>query len=122
MLGSVDGVRGVHLVPVVFVVSGDELVIPIDSVKPKTGNRLRRIDNLEADGRASLLVDHTSDDWTELWWVRADLEFVGSLEPAEPWLSLLASKYPQYRNRSTIDSLLLFTIGSVRGWTGSACD
>lgn len=122
MLGTVDGARGVHLVPVVFVVSGNELVVPIDSLKPKSSRRLRRVDNLQADGRASIVVDHASDDWSELWWIRADLEFVGSLDPEEPWLALLASKYPQYRNRSTIDSLLLFTIGSVRGWTGSASD
>ena len=35
VLGTVDPDRGTHLVPVVFAVSGDELVVPIDAVKPK---------------------------------------------------------------------------------------
>lgn len=59
VLGTLDSDRGTHLVPVVFAVRGDELVIPVDGVKPKRTKRLRRIDNLRANARASLLVDHT---------------------------------------------------------------
>ena len=117
VLASVDPDRGTHLVPVVFAVAGDELVVPIDSVKPKGAKRLRRLDNLRADGRASLLVDHRDDDWTQLWWVRADLEFDGTADVAGQWGARLADKYPQYRPADTIDSILLFGIRSVRGWT-----
>jgi PPOX class probable F420-dependent enzyme len=118
-LGTVDSERGTHLVPVVFAVSGDELVVPIDAVKPKETRQLRRISNLRSDAMASLLVDHRSDDWTELWWVRADLGFVGTRDYAGGWPSRLRIRYPQYREAGTVGSLLLFTIRSLSGWAAT---
>jgi PPOX class probable F420-dependent enzyme len=120
VLGTVDRDRGTHLIPVVFVVRGDALVIPIDTVKPKTTTRLRRVDNLRQDPRASLLVDHRDADWATLWWVRADVEFKGTDDSPASWSSALAAKYPQYDSLDSIDSLLLFTIRSMRGWTAAA--
>lgn len=119
VLGTVDPDRGTHLVPVVFAVSGDELVVPIDAVKPKETRQLRRISNLRSDGRSSLLVDHRSDDWTELWWVRADLGFLGTRDYADGWPSRLANRYPPYRKAGTVESLLLFTIRSLGGWSAA---
>ena len=116
VLGTVDSERGVHLVPVVFAVSGAALVVPIDSVKSKKSTRLRRVDNLLGDGRASILVDHRSADWAELWWVRADLTFTGTANVDASWQALLGRKYPQYRPEDTIESLLLFDVDSPRGW------
>ena len=119
VLGTVDPDRGTHLVPVVFAVSGDELVVPIDAVKPKETRQLRRISNLRLDARASLVVDQRSDDWTELWWVRADLGFLGTEDYADGWPSRLANRYPQYRETGTVGSLLLFTIRSLSGWAAA---
>jgi PPOX class probable F420-dependent enzyme len=116
VLGTVDSERGTHLVPVVFAVRSDQLVIPIDTVKPKGKKRLRRTDNLHADRRASLLIDHRDADWRALWWVQVNLDFKGSTELTTGWRSALAGKYPQYGPANTIDSLLLFTIRSTRGW------
>lgn len=116
VLGTLDSERGTHLVPVVFAIRGNDIVIPIDVVKPKRTKRLRRIGNLRADPRASLLVDHRDADWGALWWVQIDLEFSGSSDLAG-WRSTLAGKYPQYGQPDTIDSLLLFTICSMRGWS-----
>jgi PPOX class probable F420-dependent enzyme len=119
VLGTVDPDRGTHLVPVVFAVSGDQLVVPIDAVKPKGTKQLRRIRNLRSDARASLVVDHRSDDWSDLWWVRADLGFLGTEDYADGWTSRLAIRYPPYREAGTVDSLLLFTIRSLSGWAAS---
>ena len=119
VLGTVDSERGTHLVPVVFATRDDELVIPIDTVKPKGTNRLRRTENLRADSRASLLLDHRDADWRALWWVQIDLEFKGSTKLTTVWRSALAGKYPQYGPANTIDLLLLFTIRSTRGWKAS---
>lgn len=116
VLGTLDSERGTHLVPVVFAMRNDELVIPIDTVKPKGTKRLRRIDNLHADTRASLLVDHRDADWRALWWVQVDLTFERTVGFPTSWRSALAKKYPQYGRANTIDSLLLFTIRSTRGW------
>ena len=76
VLSTLHAERGVDAVPVVYVVGGDGHVgVPVDRVKPKASSRLQRERNLEADPRATLLVDHWDrDDWSQLWWVRADGE------------------------------------------------
>ena len=119
VLGTVDPDLGIHLVPVVFAIQSDDVVIPVDAVKPKSSTQLRRVANLRANRLASLLVDHRDADWDALWWVRLDLEFAGSAEPVSMWQSALASRYPQYEPANTIDSLLLFTVRSMRGWTAT---
>ena len=64
-----DGVP--HLVPVVFAVSHDVIYTAVDA-KRKSTQRLRRMANIEANPVVSLIVDHYDDDWSQLWWVRAD--------------------------------------------------
>ena len=74
VLSTLHPTRGIDSVPVCFVVAGDVVGIPIDTVKPKRSTRLGRLRNLEADPRATLLVEHwDAEDWTALWWVRASL-------------------------------------------------
>ena len=59
--------RGPDPQPVVYALSGEHLGVPIDSVKPKASTRLRREDNLAADPRATLLIEHwETADWTRL--------------------------------------------------------
>ena len=74
-----------HLVPVVFAVVGDTVWTAVDA-KPKSTRSLRRLANIEANPRVSLLVDHYEEDWSALWWVRVDgkarLVSVGSAEGA----------------------------------------
>ena len=60
-----------HLVPCCFALSGDTIYSAIDH-KPKSTCRLQRLENLRTNPNASLLVDHYADDWSTLWWVRAD--------------------------------------------------
>lgn len=115
VLGTVDAATGVHLVPVVFAIRGDTLAVPIDRVKPKASTRLRRITNLELDSRASLLVDHRSSDWDQLWWVRADMACIGSVDP-DAWLAALGERYPLYTSASSIATVITFTIDSLSGW------
>ena len=55
---TVHAERGVDAVPVVYVKDEDGYVgVPVDRVKPKSSLRLQRERNLEADVRATLLVD-----------------------------------------------------------------
>ncbi|TDD59527.1 TIGR03668 family PPOX class F420-dependent oxidoreductase [Kribbella antibiotica] len=81
-----------HLVPVTFAVAGDEVFIAIDH-KPKTTTNLRRLRNIAANPLVTLLVDEYDDDWSQLWWVRAD--GIAQVLPTAPTDSLVA-KYPQY--------------------------
>ena len=64
-----DGVP--HLVPIVFAVSHDVIYTAVDA-KRKSTHRLRRMANIEANPTVSLIVDHYDEDWSQLWWVRAD--------------------------------------------------
>jgi PPOX class probable F420-dependent enzyme len=119
VLGTVDVRHGTHLVPVVFVVDGSTLVVPIDTVKAKTTNRLRRIENLEREPLATLLVDHRDDDWERLWWVRADLTFVANDDPTPSESHNLTAKYPMYQPMGSVSSVLRFEVITYRGWTAS---
>ncbi|WP_343238382.1 TIGR03668 family PPOX class F420-dependent oxidoreductase [Streptomyces sp. SID13031] len=83
-----------HLVPVVFTVSGDELLIAIDQ-KPKSTTDLRRLRNIAWNPQVAILVDRYDADWRHLWWVRADGRArVDASSPSA--IELLAAKYPQY--------------------------
>lgn len=86
-----------HLVPVVFALVGDTVWTAVDA-KPKSTTRLRRLDNVRAQPNVSLLVDHYDDDWSLLWWVRADGTATVLESAAAPeGLAELVAKYPQYQ-------------------------
>jgi PPOX class probable F420-dependent enzyme len=87
-----------HLVPIVFAVHGDVVYTAVDA-KRKSTQRLRRLTNIEANPRVSMLVDHYDDDWSQLWWVRADGEAAihYSGEEMASGYALLRKKYVQYQ-------------------------
>jgi hypothetical protein len=119
ILCTVHAARGVDAVPVAYVVDEDGYVgVPVDRVKPKASSRLQRERNLEHDPRATLLVEHWDrDDWSRLWWVRAELRW--ERDPAAgrvPGLAAgLARRYPQYRNQP-FDRILVLRTLRVTGW------
>jgi len=123
ILCTVHPERGVDAVPVSYAVDDDRyLTVPIDRVKPKTSRQLQRERNLEADPRATLLVEHWDrDDWSRLWWVRAELRWQRDVgEDREAALALrLAARYPQYRGQPFTRMLVLRMI-RVTGWAGSS--
>ena len=114
--------RGPDPQPVVYAVSEDgHVAVPIDRVKPKSSSRLQREDNLEADPRAALLVEHwEAEDWSRLWWVRAHLQHVPDPPPSltEELTARLARAVPQYADRP-FHRLLVCRIVSVTGWSAS---
>jgi len=116
VLGSVHAERGVDAVPVVFVIRDERVVIPIDTVKPKSGDRLQRLVNLSADDRCVLLVDHYDDDWSQLWWVRIHGRGHESAPTADQ-LEALAESFPAYRSRGAVTSAIVMVIDAVTGWS-----
>ena len=102
-----------HVIPVCYVLLGDTLYSVIDE-KPKSGRRLRRLRNIDETGRASLVVDHYSDNWDHLAFVL--MHGSASVIPAEPLvLDALREKYPQYRSMSLGDSEMVRI--QVERWT-----
>jgi PPOX class probable F420-dependent enzyme len=107
-----------HLVPCTFAADGaGRVIIGIDS-KPKTSANLRRLRNISENPRVSLLVDHYDDDWTRLWWVRADgtaaVERAGA-EHAAHWAQL-RGRYPQYAGQVLDGPVIVVTVESWTGW------
>jgi PPOX class probable F420-dependent enzyme len=123
ILCTVHAERGVDAVPVAYVVDDDGYVgVPVDRVKPKASSRLQRQRNLEADPRATLLVEHWDPgDWSRLWWVRAELRWRGDAdaERAAALAALLAGRYLQYRDQPFALVLVLRIVG-VAGWAAGA--
>jgi PPOX class probable F420-dependent enzyme len=119
-LATVDDRGQPHLVPAVFAVDGDVALIAVDD-KPKTSRDLRRLRNIEANPLVSLLVDHYAEDWTRLWWVRADGWATILREPgamAGP-IDRLVTKYPQYRTTRPAGPVIRVDITRWVGWSAS---
>jgi len=120
---SADGAP--HVIPVCFVFDGTCLYSAIDA-KPKrvAAPKLRRLQNIQANPRASLLVDRYDEDWTRLRYVlvfgRAEI-----LDPGpdrQRALALLREKYPQYRSMADFGQgpVIRLTPERVASWSGSA--
>jgi PPOX class probable F420-dependent enzyme len=119
-LATVDGDGVPHLVPVCFALIGDTAYHAVDH-KPKRSRRLRRIANIEATGRVSLLVDEYDEDWSRLWWVR--LDGTGRVVTDEPEVSravaALVARYPQYRDTPPAGPVVAVDITRWSGWSAS---
>jgi PPOX class probable F420-dependent enzyme len=98
MLATVGADGAPHVVPVVFAVHGDVVYTAVDA-KRKSTRRLRRLANIEDNPKVSMLVDHYDDDWSQLWWVRADGIAVIHQRGEEmaTGYALLRKKYLQYQ-------------------------
>jgi len=106
-----------HLVPVVFALSGAELVIAIDQ-KPKSTTDLRRLRNVAWNPRVAILCDRYDADWRQLWWVRADGRArVDAKNP--PAIELLAAKYPQYVADPPRGPVITVAVETWSGWSFS---
>jgi PPOX class probable F420-dependent enzyme len=119
-LATADAGGRPHLVPLCFALAGDRIVSVVDA-KPKRTLELQRLANIRAQPRVSLLVDHYDDDWTRLWWVRADgtARVVGRGAEREDAVALLTAKYPQYEEKPPAGPVLEVTVDRWRGWSAT---
>ena len=108
-----------HLVPIVFAVLADTIYTAVDG-KPKTTRRLRRLANIEQNPQVSVLVDHYAQDWSQLWWVRADgIARVHHDDPvAEVGLSLLRAKYDHYQTVTLDGPVIAIEVTRWSSWSG----
>jgi PPOX class probable F420-dependent enzyme len=118
VLATVDPTPAPHVVPVTFVVDGDTVWTAVDG-KPKRSTRLRRLANIRANPRTSLLVQHWDEDWELLWWVRADGTAVITDDPdtLDRVVRLLRRKYDQYDGVSVDGPVIEITVHNWREWS-----
>jgi PPOX class probable F420-dependent enzyme len=116
-LATADATGRPHVVPFVFAVDGPRIYWSVDD-KPKRSRRLRRLDNIAANPRVEVAVDHYEEDWGALWWVRA-AGTARTLEGDEAAraLELLVAKYPQYAGRPPAGPFVAIDVERVTGWS-----
>jgi PPOX class probable F420-dependent enzyme len=103
-LATSDQYARPHVVPIVFVWSDDVLYTPLDR-KPKRDDdwhALRRVRNIETNGRVAVVIDRYEEDWSHLAWVM--LEGVATIlesgDERDAAATLLLAKYAQYETLS----------------------
>jgi PPOX class probable F420-dependent enzyme len=113
-----------RVVPITFAVSGGRVFHAVDH-KPKATRALARLRDLERDPRASLLVDHYAEDWSALWWVRADGRAAildGDGPQAAQAIDLLVEKYPQYAQRRPLGPVIALEVERVVSWSAAGSE
>ena len=115
-LATVTAAGRPHIVPVCFALAGGRIVTAVDA-KPKLTSELARLENVRATGRASLLVDHYEEDWSELWWVRVD--GVAEVVDSESAIDALVAKYDQYRETRPAGPVIAIEPERWRSWIPS---
>ncbi|HJQ47728.1 MAG TPA: TIGR03668 family PPOX class F420-dependent oxidoreductase [Amycolatopsis sp.] len=119
-LATADGAGVPHLVPVTFAVSGGEIVFAVDH-KPKRSTDLHRLRNIATNPTVCFLVDAYDEDWTALWWIRADGQATIHTERAERSTAIdwLCAKYAQYRERPPEGPVVRTRVTVWRHWSAT---
>ncbi|MBR84619.1 MAG: TIGR03668 family PPOX class F420-dependent oxidoreductase [Euryarchaeota archaeon] len=104
-LATADAHGQPHVIPVCYAFDGESIYSVLDA-KPKTTalRQLRRVRNILANPKVSLVVDHYEEDWSRLHYIMvtgvASLLEAGELEHNAEWahaIAMLREKYHQYR-------------------------
>jgi PPOX class probable F420-dependent enzyme len=113
---SSDG--SAHSVPVVFAAVGDEIVSPIDH-KPKSGEVLQRVRNLERDPGVTLLIHHWDEEWKNLSWLMIRGTAEVDATPSMDLMRAINNRYPQYEPEERHDALIRLLPTRLTWWSWS---
>ncbi len=111
-----------HIVPVCFFATTEWLVTAVDN-KPKTTTNLRRLEHVRANPTVSLLVDHYEEDWSLLWWVRADgdARVVEGGRELDRFLEPLLEKYKGHYGLKPVQGpAIVVELQRWAGWSASS--
>lgn len=118
-LGTVDGDGHPHLVPICFALTGEDRLVTAVDHKPKRTTALARLAHVRAHPRVSVLVDHYTDDWDTLWWVRVDgpATVVDDVTAEAGLVAPLVAKYPAYAEVPPAGAAIVVTLQRWQGWS-----
>jgi PPOX class probable F420-dependent enzyme len=110
-----------HLVPITFALIDDETIVTAVDGKPKRTTNLKRIRNIERNPNASVLVDHYEDDWSQLWWARADgiARIIPTIADDPAARAALSARYPQYQDQAPDNALIVIEVRRWSGWAAT---
>ncbi len=119
---AVDGTP--HLVPITFALLDQHTVVTAVDHKPKRTLALRRLDNIAANPSVCVLADHYAEDWSMLWWARADGTAAvvtpdSRLELRAAAVASLAERYPAYRATPPDGVLIVISVERWTGWSAA---
>jgi PPOX class probable F420-dependent enzyme len=103
-----------HVVPICFAVDRDTILSAVDT-KPKRTPELKRLRNLEANPAVTVLVDFYDEDWTRVWWARADGTAIVH-DHQQRAIELLTARYPQFTPAGRVIEI---TVNRWSGWLAS---
>ncbi len=119
-LATVSAAGLPQLVPCTFVLTGDHIYTAVDH-KPKSTTKLARLRNIDTNPAVSLLADHYDDDWSALWWARADGVATVIRDPAKMAApaALLADRYAQYAASPPAGPVIAVAVTRWTGWSAT---
>jgi PPOX class probable F420-dependent enzyme len=111
-----------HIVPVTFAVGDARTVVIAVDHKPKTTIQLKRLSNIARNPRVSLLVDVYDDDWSRLWWSRADgtAQVVDAGPDHTRAVGWLSDRYRQYTEIPPTGPVIVVSVSRWSGWSYAA--
>ncbi|MGW1538710.1 TIGR03668 family PPOX class F420-dependent oxidoreductase [Streptomyces sp. NPDC002309] len=112
-----------HLVPVTFAVVDEVLYFAVDD-KPKSTRDLRRLRDIRENPSVAVLADHYDEDWSALWWARADgrgeiLEDGPESRRAVESLRGKYTRHDQYGNSPPPGPVVAVRVTRWSGWTST---
>ena len=109
-LATADASATPHVIPICFVYD-DPFTYSVIDEKPKQclAINLKRVRNILANPKVSLILDHYEEDWTKLWYllVIGRAELLESGIEHQKAIKLLRKKYPQYQHMRIQDRLII---------------
>ena len=117
-LATADAEGRPHVVPIVIALDGDTIYFAVDQ-KPKRTRDLKRLRNIAMNPAVALLVDHYEEDWTALWWIRADgrARVLDQGPESERAMELLALRHPQYRLQAPPGPAVAIAVHRWSAWS-----
>lgn len=120
-LATADAEGRPHVVPVCFALVGDEVMTPIDEKPQSAGaDSLRRSRDISDNPRVALVVDHYTENWSNLGWV----QIRGTATRLSPdrvdhpsARTALREKYDQYADHALEERpIIRISPGSIVSW------
>jgi PPOX class probable F420-dependent enzyme len=122
-MATVDQDGRPSVVPIVY--AFDRRLYTLIDAKPKRVEalRLRRVQNIQANPHVAIVVDHYSENWSDLAWVliRGTAVVVADGSTHTTGIDLLRQKYPQYATLPLEGyPLIVVTPTTIRSWRATA--